>query len=146
MINRRIHFCGSKYRLPLLPLQSYLGLAPPPPTHPLARLIMLLVAVVLFASHCSSVRLSLLLGLGVPALIARALCRPDLALLIRCRRPSALSPLRGRAGVRKLAPLRLFRATAGGRASRRSAVLGRSDKRTIHPRPPYFIGSVYLQV
>lgn len=143
MINRRIFRCGSGYRLPLLPLRSHLGLAPPPPAHPLARLNLLLVSFGLCVPSTTFGALPQLLGLGVPALLARALCRSDLALLARSRRPSAfVADMRagGRARRSSAPPLRLCRISAGGRASRRSAVLGLPDKRTTHPRPPRFIG------
>lgn len=78
MINRRVFRCGSRYRLPVLPLRLYLGLAPPPPAHPLARLYLWRVSFDLCVSLCFGA-LPRLLGFGVPALLARALCRPDRA-------------------------------------------------------------------
>lgn len=66
MINRRAFCCGLRYRLPLLPLRSYLGLAPPPPAHPLAMLNLLLVSFGLCVSHIVSAHSRICSGSACP--------------------------------------------------------------------------------
>lgn len=76
-------------------------------------------------------------GSVLPALLARALCRADLALLARCRRPSAFVAVALAGGRSQALAPPLFCASAGGRASWRSVVLGLPDKRTTRSRPPF---------
>lgn len=91
---------------------------------------------VLFRS-CATARLGVSYEVRCAHPPRTALCRADLALLALCRRPSAFVAV-ARAGGRSraLAPPPLSR-TAGGRASRRSVVLGLPDKRVSTRTPPY---------
>lgn len=78
-------------------------------------------------------------GSVFPALHARALCLAGLALLISCRRPSALYAGALAGGRSQALAPPPFRAPAGGRASRLSAVLGLQAKRAIRARPPFLM-------
>lgn len=128
----KLSLCGSTWVL-----------SPPPPAHPLARLKMLLVIVgyyllmlVLFACASAWVRCT----------------RPPRSCPLAswsCAPHPLSSPLRlvavAQAGRLPLVASPPICATAGGRASRRSAVLAQFAKRTPNARPPSFIGSAHLQ-